>query len=196
MSIAGLHNITSVTFTDQAGDGVVGIMRAPWGGATVKAAYAFPELTISASTANFYDLVLQNGGTTGTSTTAIGTAGGTAGVTAITQAAFTLNTSADELASDLLAPDDLGIEERQGPLEAGLVDLGREVDGVRERRGDLVVVDQGVPGHGPDHAALGAAIQEADVLVDGSHRNHHLDLFEGVADPADILVGEAVVRGP
>ena len=99
MSIAGIHNITSVTFTDQAGDGVVGIMRAPWGGATVKAAYAFPELTISASTANFYDLVLQNGGTTGTSTTAIGTAGGTAGVTAITQAAFTLNTSADELAS-------------------------------------------------------------------------------------------------
>ena len=99
MSIAGLHNITSVTFTDQAGDGVVGILRAPWGGATIKAVYAFPELTISASTANFYDLILQNGGAVGTSTTAIGTAGGTAGLTAITAETFTLNTSADELAS-------------------------------------------------------------------------------------------------
>lgn len=91
------HNITSICFPDQAGSDTIGILRAPFGGMTIKAAYAMATDTVAASGTNYYELILQNGGTAGTATTALGTAAGTAGVTADTPETFTLNTSLDEL---------------------------------------------------------------------------------------------------
>lgn len=87
------HNVTTINWSDQAADEVFGVLVAPFGGMTVKAAYAIPTATISASTANYYTLTLIDGGATGTSTTAIGTAGGTAGVTDVTKETFTLNSA-------------------------------------------------------------------------------------------------------
>ena len=91
------HNVTSVMFADQTADEVFGIMVAPYGGMTVKAAYAIPTATVNASTANYYDLELFDGGATGTATTSIGTAGGTGGWTDVTKATFTLNSSLTNL---------------------------------------------------------------------------------------------------
>lgn len=96
--IAGYnHNITSVSFPDQAGNDTIGLLRAPFSGATIKGAYAMATDTVAASGTNYYTLVLQNGGTAGTDTAAIGTAAGTAGVTAETPEAFSLNSSAATL---------------------------------------------------------------------------------------------------
>lgn len=91
------HNVTTFTWSDQTADEVFGVMVAPFGGMTVKAAYAIPTATVTASTANYYTLTLLDGGATGTATTAIGTAGGTGGWTDVTKATFTINTSLDNL---------------------------------------------------------------------------------------------------
>ena len=42
------HQITTVVFGDQAGDDTIGILKAPYGGLTVKAAYAIATDTVSA----------------------------------------------------------------------------------------------------------------------------------------------------
>lgn len=98
------HNVTTVTFSDQAADGSIGAFVAPFGGATVKAWYLLPELTVASSDTNYYIVTLIDGGATGTATTAIGTAAGSAaGVVANTKSTGTLNTALDELdAGDVL----------------------------------------------------------------------------------------------
>ena len=95
------HNVTTVTFSDQAADGSIGAFVAPFGGATVKAWYLLPELTVAASGTDYYIVTLINGGSTGTATTAIGTAAGSAaGVVANTKSTGTLNTTTvNELAA-------------------------------------------------------------------------------------------------
>lgn len=93
------HNTWTLNFADQAGDETFAVGRAPYGGITVKSAYAVATETVTASTANHYNITLVDGGATGTATTAIGTAGGTGGWVADTAGAFTLNASLDELDS-------------------------------------------------------------------------------------------------
>ena len=92
------HNVTVLNSSTSA-DYTIPAFRAPYGGATLKAVYAMASTTLNASTADFFNITLLNGGTVGTATAAIGTVGGTAGWTAATAKEFTLNTSADELAS-------------------------------------------------------------------------------------------------
>lgn len=95
------HNITSVVV--DGGSATIGtstypVMRVPFGGATIKAAYIGATSDVAANGTNFVTATLIDGGAAGTLTTAIGTAGGTAGLTAA-PAAYTLNTALDELDS-------------------------------------------------------------------------------------------------
>jgi hypothetical protein len=95
------HNITSVVVTAgsvTAGTSTYPVLRAPFGGATIKAAYLATTSAVTADGTNFVTATLIDGGAAGTLTTAIGTAGGTTGVTAA-PAAYTLNTALDELDS-------------------------------------------------------------------------------------------------
>lgn len=91
------RRLAQISFGDQAGDDTLGVLRAPFGGLTVTAAYAMATDTVAGSGTDYYTLVLQNGGTAGTATTAVGTAAGTVGVTAETPFAFSLNSALDEL---------------------------------------------------------------------------------------------------
>lgn len=98
--IAGYnHNITTVLFPDQAGDDTLGILRAPAGGCTLKGVYVMASTAVTASTADYYTLTLQNGGTVGTATLAVGTALGTVGIAADTGVAFTLNSALTNMAA-------------------------------------------------------------------------------------------------
>lgn len=98
--LAGYNsNITSVIVT--AGSATLGtstypVLRAPFGGATIKGAYIATSSAVTADGTNYVTATLLDGGAAGTLTTAIGTAGGTAGLAAA-PAAFTLNTALDEL---------------------------------------------------------------------------------------------------
>ena len=82
--IAGYgHNITSAVVT--AGSAVSGtttypILRAPYGGLTIKNAYVTALGSVDASGSNYVTLNLLDAGAAGTATTSIGTAGGTAGI--------------------------------------------------------------------------------------------------------------------
>ena len=60
------HNTWELSFPDQAGDDVLAIGRAPFGGATIKGAYAICDTTLAAGTANVVALNLLDGGQTGT----------------------------------------------------------------------------------------------------------------------------------
>lgn len=95
------HNITTTVVS--AGSATVGtatypVLRAPFGGATIKNAYIATTSAVTADGTNYVTATLIDGGAAGTATTAIGTAGGTAGLTAA-PAAYTLNTALDELDS-------------------------------------------------------------------------------------------------
>lgn len=96
MSKLAVYNtqMVSVSWADQAGDERIGIFKAPdYGNVTITAVHAIASETVTASTANYWQLVLQDGGATGTATAAIGTAGGTSGWVADTGQAFTLAAS-------------------------------------------------------------------------------------------------------
>jgi hypothetical protein len=56
------------------------VMRAPYGGLTVKGAYVTALGSVAASGSNYVTFNLFDAGLAGTATTSIGTAGGTAGV--------------------------------------------------------------------------------------------------------------------
>jgi hypothetical protein len=77
------HEITSVVVT--AGSATSGtttypVIKAPYGGLTVKNAYVQALGSVAASGTNYVTFNLFDGGAAGTATTSIGTAGGTAGV--------------------------------------------------------------------------------------------------------------------
>jgi hypothetical protein len=91
-----ITNVVSDGGSATPGTVTVPILKAPFGGATVKAAYLTASTAVGANGSNYFTATLLNGGTAGTATAAIGTAGGTAGVVAA-PAAFSLNTDADEL---------------------------------------------------------------------------------------------------
>ncbi len=96
MSLLSGYNtqMVSVSFGDQAGDERIGLLKAPdYGNITITAVHAIASETVTASGTNYYTLVLQDGGSTGTATAAIGTAGGTTGWVADTGQAFTLAAS-------------------------------------------------------------------------------------------------------
>lgn len=91
------QNVAVLTAGSVAGGtALLPILIAPFGGMTITSAKLSAQTAVNAGTVNYATFTLINGGTLGTATTAIGTAGGTAGVT-VAPAAFTLNTSADEL---------------------------------------------------------------------------------------------------
>jgi len=56
------------------------ILRAPYGGLTVKGAWVQALGSVAANGSNYVTLNLFDGGAAGTATTSIGTAGGTAGI--------------------------------------------------------------------------------------------------------------------
>lgn len=97
--LAGYNHMVTTLNSSTSADYTIPVLRAPFGGATLKAVYAMSSTTLNASTADFFNVTLLNGGSTGTATTAIGTVGGTTGWTAATSKTFTLNTDADELSS-------------------------------------------------------------------------------------------------
>ena len=95
------HNITSVIVTAgsvAAGTSTYPVIRFPFGGATIKAAYIGATSDVAADATDFVTATLIDGGAAGTLTTAIGTAGGTTGLTAAPKA-YTLNAALDELDS-------------------------------------------------------------------------------------------------
>ena len=79
---------------DPAADEDIPIWRAPFA-CEVRSAYTTVVNDVAASTANYFDLALYNGGTAGTALTALaGTIGGTAGWTGLTPVAFTVSAGA------------------------------------------------------------------------------------------------------
>jgi hypothetical protein len=79
---------------DPAADDDIAIWRAPFA-CEIRSAYATPSNAVNGSTANYFDLALYNGGTSGTALTAIsGTIGGTAAWAALTPTAFTISAGA------------------------------------------------------------------------------------------------------
>lgn len=91
--------VISVGFTSGTVDASLPLFPAPYGGITITKAYAVTQDAVAANGSVYLDVILINGGTAGTATTAIGTAAGagTVGWTAATPKAITLNSSADEL---------------------------------------------------------------------------------------------------
>lgn len=94
----GFYSGTAATGT---ADISLPIFPAPFGGVTITQAWASTQDAVAANASNTLDVILINGGTAGTATTAIGTAAaaGTAGWTAGGIKSITLNSSADELTS-------------------------------------------------------------------------------------------------
>lgn len=76
---------------DPAADETWPVWRAP-AACEVVSAYATIANDVAASTANYFTVALQNGGTAGTATTALAAAiGGTAGWTGLTPKGFTIS---------------------------------------------------------------------------------------------------------
>lgn len=64
--------VSAVVFTDPAADKYIPILRAPVDAhITIESAYICPDTTVSASTTNYYELTLMNGGAAGTAQDAI-----------------------------------------------------------------------------------------------------------------------------
>lgn len=79
---------------DPAADDDIAVWRAP-ASCNIRSAYWTNTNAVAASTANYFDVALWNGGTAGTALSAIaGTIGGTGGWTALTPVAFTIGTAA------------------------------------------------------------------------------------------------------
>jgi hypothetical protein len=95
--IAGYNKNVILLNSSTSADWTLAAFRAPFGGATITGAWAVSSTVLAASTSDYFNLVLLNGGTVGTATAAIGTVGGTTGWAAQTAQAFTLNAAADEL---------------------------------------------------------------------------------------------------
>jgi len=78
---------------------------------------------VAASTVNYFDVALVNGGTAGTATTLIsGTIGGTAGWTGLTPKTFSLTAGSEELAANEVLTLKYN-EEGTGTFAAMLVDI-------------------------------------------------------------------------
>jgi hypothetical protein len=95
--IAGYNKNITVLKSSTSADYTIPALRAPFGGATITGVWAVSSTTLAASTSDYFNITLLNGGTVGTATAAIGTVGGTTGWTAAAAQAFSLNTAADEL---------------------------------------------------------------------------------------------------
>jgi hypothetical protein len=90
----GANNTKTLTIPfnyDPAADDDLYVFKAPQQIEIVSASFACNN-AVAASTANYFDLALYNGGTAGTATTAIaGTIGGTVGWSALTPKDFTVS---------------------------------------------------------------------------------------------------------
>jgi len=85
--------VVSLDYDPAADDDIV-LWRAPFA-CEIRSAYATTSNDVAASTANYFNLALYNGGTSGTALTAIaGTIGGTAGWTGLTPKTFTVSAGA------------------------------------------------------------------------------------------------------
>lgn len=83
--------LTAYLDHDPAADDDLFVFKAPQQLEIVSASFACNN-AVAASTANYFDLALYNGGTAGTATTAIaGTIGGTVGWSALTPKDFTVS---------------------------------------------------------------------------------------------------------
>lgn len=77
MSIATYNvHVISRSFVDQTADEILHIMKAPFGGMTILAAYAIADATFDADGSNYYTVSLIDGGADGTGTTSMGSVGG------------------------------------------------------------------------------------------------------------------------
>lgn len=98
--LAGYNTrVLAVPLTGGTADLTLPLFPAPFGGVTIRAAYATMAGAIAGHATNYVACNLVNGGTAGTATAAMGTAGGTAGWSAGVPKAFSLNPAADELAA-------------------------------------------------------------------------------------------------
>lgn len=91
--------LVSVQFVDPGADKLIAALRVPTGHQyTIEKAYAVLDTTLAANTANYVNISLENGGTAGTGTTAMGgTAGGTAGWTANTPQEISITAGSGKL---------------------------------------------------------------------------------------------------
>lgn len=89
----------AVNITDPGADKRVPLLKVPTGQTyTVEGCYVVPDTTLAASTADYYQCSLENGGAAGTAQTNIGgTAGGTAGWTANTPKEITVTAGSGDL---------------------------------------------------------------------------------------------------
>lgn len=93
------RHVLSVQLPDGAGDRKYAVGRVPddhnW---TIEKVYAVADRTTAASTADYFQCCLHNGGTAGTGTTLMGgTAGGTAGWVANTPQEITITAGSGKL---------------------------------------------------------------------------------------------------
>jgi hypothetical protein len=93
------RHVVSVVIADPAADRKVNILRVPTGHTyTIEKAYAVADRVRAADATDYYSVSLENGGTAGTGTTAIGgTAGGTAGWVANTPQEITITSGSGDL---------------------------------------------------------------------------------------------------
>lgn len=95
------HSVTFDVAFDPAADDVYPLWRAPLAG-ELKSAYATVANTVSGSTANYFSVILRNGGAAGTATTALGTAGGTGGWVGLTPKTMSVPSETNFAAGDVL----------------------------------------------------------------------------------------------
>lgn len=91
--------VATIIIADPGQDGRLPVLKVPDDHTfTIESAKVVPDRTTAASTANYYEVSLENGGAAGTAQTVIGgTAGGTPGWTAATPESITITSGSGDL---------------------------------------------------------------------------------------------------
>jgi hypothetical protein len=103
-------------------DGTVPVLVAPFGGATIKAAYAYTTAAVAGHASNYLAVTLLNMGTAGTAVAGtVATGPGTAtGFSPPAPAAMTISTSTDELTAGQVLVAVFDVNGTIAPKEAGV----------------------------------------------------------------------------
>lgn len=104
-------------------DGTVPVIVAPYGGLTVKSAYAYTTAAVAGHASNYLAVTLLNMGTSGTAVAGtVATGPGTAvGFSGGVPAAMTVNTSTDELTVGQILTVVFDVNGTIAPKEAGVM---------------------------------------------------------------------------
>lgn len=130
------REVASIVFADPTGDENFHVLKAPGDDSlTVEAAYVVSLDGVSSSTADYTEISLMNGGTSGTATTVIsGTAGGTGGFTAD-------------------SPVDLSVTDGSGKLDSGEYLVAKYAETGSPTGGDYSIIVEYVHGVGASAAS-------------------------------------------